>query len=68
LLVRHTERHWFLRVESYSIVILPDRHPDRESNLRGLWVRGHAKDTSHLGAHAGIRAGAARTGGPYRDR
>jgi hypothetical protein len=39
-----------LRVENYSVEILPDPGSDRESILRGLSMRGHAKDTSHLAA------------------
>jgi hypothetical protein len=46
LFVGLTERHVPLRVENYSIEILPDPGSDRESDLRGLSMRGHAKDTS----------------------
>src|ERR1035437_2764542 len=49
LLVGLTECHWLLRVDNYSVVILPDLALVRESNLRGLSVRDHAKDTTHLG-------------------
>jgi len=48
LLVRHTQRHGSLHLENYNDVILSDTGPERESILRGLSVRGHTKDTSHL--------------------
>src|ERR1019366_3252655 len=48
LLVGLTECHWLLRVDNYSVVILPDLALVRESNLKGLSVRDHAKDTTRL--------------------
>jgi hypothetical protein len=48
LFVRHTERHSSLHLENYSAVILADPGPERESNLRGLWVPDNEKDTTYL--------------------
>ena len=47
LFVGLTERPVPFRVENYSVETLPDPGSDRESNPRGLSMRGQAKDTSH---------------------